>query len=428
MRLFKDATIVSTFPVLQYAILEAALSFTAVTAYTVLLALVCPETVTHHAKGFAMTRRLLSLSTIAMLSVVALIVSLPLYAAPPTQPPSFPAQGVVTVNANLRSGPGTNFAKVGSVAAGETVQVIACNSDCIWYNLDMGEWIFGELVALVQTDAAGAGTPAPAPTMVTATPRASLLPTATPHTSTDEPSASANGNLRSGPGVNYERVGQVVEGETLHITGRTTAGDWYQLGDGSWIAAFLVANAGEDIPAVAVPTAAATPQPQVSASPPASDLKVDFINPHYNCQQGESRYRTGELYWGYRKFQIDLYITNNGSTPLEPPWEPTRWIITDGTNEYISDLFWQWVYRGDPGLYPQPTIQPGQAAGWTFVAFLTERNQWVKAVEYEHDGVLFRQEFDLGPYGNAHNYEDCGEPRPHEFRPTATPRAAAVGS
>ena len=47
--------------------------------------------------------------------------------------------------------------------------------------------------------------------------------------------------------------------------------------------------------------------------------------------------------------------------------------------------------------------------------------EWVKAVEYDHNGQTYRQEFDLGPYGNAYNYVGCGVERNHEFYPTPTP-------
>jgi hypothetical protein len=83
-------------------------------------------------------------------------------------------------------------------------------------------------------------------------------------------------------------------------------------------------------------------------------------------------------------------------------------------------IMWQWVSRRT-GFYEQPTIEKGASAGWTFMAFPIDRNQWVKAVEFEWKGHLYRQEFDLGPFRNAYNYQDCGEPRWHEWRATPTP-------
>ena len=107
--------------------------------------------------------------------------------------------------------------------------------------------------------------------------------------------------------------------------------------------------------------------------------------------------------------------------PDRTPLEPKRWIITDGRTDVVNGISWQW---GDTrsGLYQQPVIQPGQNAGWTFLAFPIDRNQWLKAVEFVWNGQVYRQEFDLGQFGNAYNYKDCGEPWSHPERPTPTPR------
>jgi hypothetical protein len=79
------------------------------------------------------------------------------------------------------------------------------------------------------------------------------------------PTAARNGNVRAGPGTGFAVVGSVGQGRELTITGRNEAGDWFQLADGGWIAAFLVAH-----PPGAVPVAAVIPteptQPPASAS------------------------------------------------------------------------------------------------------------------------------------------------------------------
>ncbi len=102
-------------------------------------------------------------------------------------------------------------------------------------------------------------------------------------------------------------------------------------------------------------------------------------------------------------------------------WRPKRWIITDGSKDVVNGLSWEWVSLRT-GRYEQPTIQLGQSAGWTFIAFPVDRNQWVKAVEFVWNGQTYRGEFDLGTFHNNYNYKDCGEPRQHTDRPTPTPR------
>ena len=92
---------------------------------------------------------------LAALCLVVLAVWSPAGAAAPAQS-SPPFAGKVTENANLRSGPGTTYAKIGSAAAGQAVQVVACNDGCTWYKLDSGSWIFAELVQAQSTAPAAA--------------------------------------------------------------------------------------------------------------------------------------------------------------------------------------------------------------------------------------------------------------------------------
>ncbi len=288
--------------------------------------------------------------------------------------------------------------------------------------------------------------PRPAPTA-----SATMPPTPTPEprptdTPTPEPSPTSVGpvavvqsasiNVRAGPGTGHAAITAGRKGDLLPVTGRNADGSWLEItlpdGRSGWIAATLVqlnVSTGEVAVAKTIPTppVAPTSAPGAIAKPAAGrrDLEVTFLNPHYDCQQTEWQY-TGDdnehhPLWGYRSFQVDMYIKNNSQTSIEPPWRPKRWIITDGQKDVMNGLRWQWVSRSS-GFYPQPAIQPGQSAGWTFLAFPIDRNQWVKAVEFEWNGQVYRQDFDLGPYGNNHNYRDCGDPAPHTDRPTPTPR------
>lgn len=160
--------------------------------------------------------------------------------------------------------------------------------------------------------------------------------------------------------------------------------------------------------------AAPAPTRAPAAALPKKSLEVVYINLHYECQMTEwvDRVRV----WGYSSFQADMFIKNNSSEPVQPPWSPQRWIITDGANERASDLVWEWGHV-QPQPNNQPIIAPGQSAGWTFMAFPIERNEWVKAVEFAWQGQVYRTEFDLGPLRNAHNYKDCGE-----YPPATGPR------
>ena len=82
--------------------------------------------------------------------------------------------------------------------------------------------------------------------------------------------APKGANLRGGPGTNYPVVGGVKAGDALSIVARNAKGDWYQLANGVWIAASLVANAPAGLPVAAViPTPPATRPPPIPTAPPA---------------------------------------------------------------------------------------------------------------------------------------------------------------
>lgn len=67
-----------------------------------------------------------------------------------------------------------------------------------------------------------------------------------------------NANLRAGPGTTFAVVGRARTGDKFTVVGQNAAGDWLELADGKWIAAFLVRIETSPTPA-APPTGQATP-------------------------------------------------------------------------------------------------------------------------------------------------------------------------
>lgn len=70
-----------------------------------------------------------------------ILVPTPTAPAQPAQPPS------VTVDANLRSGPGTTFPIIGGTVTGQTITIVARNADGSWFLLDNDGWVSANLVA-----------------------------------------------------------------------------------------------------------------------------------------------------------------------------------------------------------------------------------------------------------------------------------------
>lgn len=87
----------------------------------------------------------------ALLGITSTATFTPLPTIVPIKTPQpSPTQTVVTAtvkrNANLRTGPGTNYPKVGSVNARKTVRLVRANPTHDWYQLESGEWIAAILV------------------------------------------------------------------------------------------------------------------------------------------------------------------------------------------------------------------------------------------------------------------------------------------
>jgi hypothetical protein len=86
-------------------------------------------------------------------------------------------------------------------------------------------------------------------------------------------------NVRSGPGANYSRVGQIKEGERLKVIGRTDASDWLKIvtsnGQEGWVATeFVTVNTDLGPVAVAQAPPPPTPVPATPTPPPPPPTNV----------------------------------------------------------------------------------------------------------------------------------------------------------
>ncbi len=178
---------------------------------------------------------------------------------------------MITDNANLRSGPGTNFAVVGQARTNDLLQVAAVSTDGAWYLLATNQWIAvflvteltasvptvtDEILAAVQGTTEAAGGEA-APTATPAPPPVAPKPTVT-----------VDANLRSGPGTTFETIGGTVTGQEITIVGRNADSSWLRLDNGGWVFAALVANL-PDLNTVPVVNPDGTPAEPSAAAPAA---------------------------------------------------------------------------------------------------------------------------------------------------------------
>jgi WD40 repeat protein/uncharacterized protein YraI len=165
------------------------------------------------------------------------------------------AEGCVLVSrvndANLRSGPGTDYPVLGTLALNQSVQAdgwVTGADGFTWWRLTTGSWARGD----VFVDAANPNLPdacwqlqpvatvPPAPTASTFSPQAAAPASpaaATPAQPCTLTSRVADANLRSAPSTDASVVGTLQLNQAVQVIGWVTGADgftWWRLTTGSW--------------------------------------------------------------------------------------------------------------------------------------------------------------------------------------------------
>ncbi len=140
--------------------------------------------------------------------------------APSPTPSPVAPEGIITDDlVNLRSGPDTGYAIVGQASLSQTVQILGRNGKGDWWQIcclnsqKESAWISAEFVQITQ----------PITDTLAAAPVIEF-----PHTLTGVVSGGQI-NLRSGPGTDYELLGDINEGTTVELSGRSENGNWWQI-------------------------------------------------------------------------------------------------------------------------------------------------------------------------------------------------------
>lgn len=125
---------------------------------------------------------------------------------------------------NVRSGPGTNYSKLGKIAKGTAVTLVSqvkTSAGAVWYKYKYNSSKYGYLASQYVT--------------------VSDIPQNVETVLTDKAAYVEDGplNVRTGPGTNYSRLGQLTEGTTVALISqvKNTAGNiWYKFktGDGKY--------------------------------------------------------------------------------------------------------------------------------------------------------------------------------------------------
>jgi len=225
-------------------------------------------------------------------------------------------------------------------------------------------------------------TPTPTPEPPTPTPTPTPTPIPTPLLP-DGVVMVGKLNVRSGPDTSFERVGQLLQGEEIEVTGRTEKGDWLQIlyqGEKQWVsAAYVELNLSpEDIPLipeeelpkkrVAAKSGGSGASPAVAAAPVASSrtsfgygIQAHFLEqdhgPVINAIKGmgfnwvkqQVRWEFHEPSRGQYNFgELDRMVdacNANGINVLFSVAAAPHW-ATSGGNHYPADYQDFWNFMG----------------------------------------------------------------------------------
>ena len=121
---------------------------------------------------------------------------------------SFTGTVKVSGGLNVRKGPGTGYAKLGALSNGASVKVTGSTGD--WYAIDYNGttgYVSKSYITKNTTD--------------------TDEPDVKDESFTGRVTATGSLNVRKGPGTSYGKLGQLVKGATVKVTGST--GDWYAI-------------------------------------------------------------------------------------------------------------------------------------------------------------------------------------------------------
>jgi len=158
----------------------------------------------------------------------------------PTPVPGFPFV-TANENVNIRTGPGVDYENVGILKEGENAGIIAYNNDSTWWAirypnppLDIG-WVSADYVTQIG-DVTIVPTPAPGVPILT---------------------AAANLNIRSGPGIGFDKIGLILIGQSAEVVGVSKDSEWWAIkvplaqGERGWVTAnFSQVGNAQDVPII----------------------------------------------------------------------------------------------------------------------------------------------------------------------------------
>ncbi len=293
-------------------------------------------------------------------------------AAQETPPPDGPYFETTNIT-NVRGGPSTDTEIVARLQAGVQVPVIGQLETGDWWQIEVSDapdgagWVAAEVVDFVgDALAVPVVTPPDAPTPA---------PSPTPDPGATLTIPAGGTNVRSGPGLDFEVLGRLDEGDSFPVTGQDETGDWWQIeyaaGEGgvAWVAAAVVEFSGNPsaLPVVTVldPLATPTSTPSPTPTPPVVAGTVEGLDA-INVRDAPTTTDSTVLGGFYLGDTADvLAVSKDGEwwqidyngAPGEPAWVAAEFVrfTGDKTRVPIFGL-------GTPTPTPGPTDTPAPTA------------------------------------------------------------------
>ena len=207
----------------------------------------------------------------------------PLPTVPVEPPPSNMPNGTSTVSLNVRSGPGVQFAILGTVPEGTTGEILGLSPDGAWYAVKVDTslsgngqaWVMGKYVTLSNPT----GKPLP-----TVTPP--LLPSKlnVPQPSSNDPQVTMleTATIRQGPGLEYPVFGVTSEGSRAIVAGDSEDGEWWAIKletKTGWVyKSYTYAQKTDNVPVIKNPDLPNTINPSVPGSGAPAAVAIEPIN------------------------------------------------------------------------------------------------------------------------------------------------------
>ncbi len=171
-------------------------------------------------------------------------------------------------------------------------------------------------------------------------------------------------NVRSGPGVRYQVIGQLTSGDVVNVTGRSDTGNnWLQIAFGEqvgWVAYFTVTVIGDPDTLPVVEVAAPTPAAQEAApeaEPTAETQQLEATTDLYVTAHQRVNVRSGP---GVTYTILGLLTPGDSADITGRDSEENDWLRINFNDQEGWVAYFVVEVTGDPD--EAPVVEPGDTA------------------------------------------------------------------